>query len=117
VSGEHRLVAALRANAQAIGLGNVRMHAGPHGVATIGYSVLPLFWRQGFGTELAALLIGFAFSTLGAVEARATTLDDNVPSARVLEKIGFAVLEAGASEVDSRGDERQVTRWYLRRAA
>jgi len=117
LSGEHRFVAVLRTNAQAIGLGNVRKHAASSGVATIGYSVLPLLWRRGFGTELAALLVRFAFSTLGVVEVRATTLDDNAPSARVLEKIGFVVLEAGASELDSRGNERRVTRWYLRRAA
>ena len=43
--------------------------------------------------------------------------DENTASARVLEKLGFAVLEAEASETDSRGDERRVIRWYLRRPA
>ncbi len=88
-------------------------HRFGRGVATIGYSVLPAFWGQGFGTELAALLVEFATGTLGAPEVRATTLDDNPASARVLVKLGFTVLEVGASEVDSRGDERRVTRWFL----
>lgn len=113
--GEHRLVATLRRNDEPIGVGSVRMHAAPHGVASIGYSVLPAFWGDGFGTELAALLVEFAFGTLGALEVRATTLDENRASARVLEKVGFAVREAGACEVDSRGNERRVTRWCLRR--
>jgi RimJ/RimL family protein N-acetyltransferase len=59
----------------------------------------------------------FATGTLGVSEVRATTLDDNPASARVLEKLGFAALEAGATEVDSRGDERRVTRWVLHRVA
>ena len=83
------------------------------GVATIGYSVVPALWGQGFGTELAFLLVEFAASTLGAPEVRATTLDDNPASARVLQKLGFSVLEVGASEIDSCGDERRVTRGRL----
>jgi len=81
-------------------------------------SVVPTFWGQGFGTELAGLLVEFATGTVGAREVRATTLDGNPASTRVLEKLGFAAVEVGASEVDSRGDERRVTRWsLLRRSA
>ena len=98
-------------------MGSVRNHTKLPGVATIGYSVLPAFWGRGFGTELAALLVVFATGTLDALEVRATTLDDNAASGRVLEKLGFTVREVGASEVDSRGDERRVTRWFLQRAA
>jgi ribosomal-protein-alanine N-acetyltransferase len=116
-SGEHRFVAALRATDRPVGLGNIRLQTSTSGVASIGYSVLPAFWRQGIGTELAGLLVEFAFGTLDAIETRATTLDKNTASARVLEKLGFAVLEVKAREIDSRGDERRVTRWYLRRAA
>ncbi len=76
-----------------------------------------LIWNQGFGTELASLLVEFATGTLGAREVHATTLDDNPASARVLEKLGFTVREVGASEVDSRGCERRVTRWALQWAA
>jgi ribosomal-protein-alanine N-acetyltransferase len=113
--GDHRFGAALQTDGNLIALGSVRRHTERPGVATIGYSVLPAFWGQGFGTELAALLVEFATGALGAFEVRATTLADNPASARVLEKLGFMVLEAGASEVDSRGDERRVTRWFLHR--
>lgn len=109
--GDHRLGAALQTDGKLIGVGSVRGHAELRGVVTIGYSVLPAFWGQGFGTELAALLVEFATGPLGVPEVRATTLDGNLPSARVLQKLGFTVLQAGASEVDSRGDERRVTRW------
>ena len=56
-----------------------------------------------------------ATGTPGVREVRATTLDGNPASTRVLEKLGFAAVEVGASEVDSRGDERRVTRWFLLR--
>jgi RimJ/RimL family protein N-acetyltransferase len=112
--GDHRFGAALQTDGNLIALGSVRRHAELPGIATIGYSVLPAFWGQGFGTELAALLVEFAPGTLGVPEVRATTLDDNPASARVLQKLGFTILDVGASEVDSRGDERRVTRWFLR---
>jgi RimJ/RimL family protein N-acetyltransferase len=114
-SGEHRFVGVLRASDQPIGAGTVRAHAARGGMASIGYSILPAFWRQGIGTELARLLVEFSFGTLGAVEVRATTLHDNIASARVLEKLGFATLDEAARETDSRGAERRVIRWRLRR--
>ena len=113
--GDHRFGATLRADGRLIALGNVRAHIDAPGVASIGYSVLPAFWGRGLGTELAALLVKFAVAALGAVEVRATTLDDNAASVRVLEKLGFTALET-ASEIDSRGDERRVTRWILHRS-
>lgn len=113
--GDQQFGAALRAGGKLIALGSVRKHRGLAGTASIGYSVLPAFWGQGFGTELAALLVEFATGTLGVSEVRATTLEDNPASARVLEKLGFAALGVGATEVDSRGDERRVTRWFLHR--
>ena len=113
--GDHRFGAVLQTDGNLIAVGSVRRHTELPRVASIGYSVLPAFWGQGFGTELAALLVEFATGTLGALEVCATTLDDNPASARVLEKLGFTILEPGASEVDSRGDERRVTRWFLHR--
>jgi ribosomal-protein-alanine N-acetyltransferase len=112
-SGEHRFGAVLAADGRLIALGIVRQRAERPDEATIGYSVLPAFWGQGLGTELAALLVTFATATLGVSEVRATTLEDHHASARILQKLGFAVHEAGVAEIDSRGDERRVTRWVL----
>jgi RimJ/RimL family protein N-acetyltransferase len=113
--GERRFAAELQADGKAIGVGTVSWRAERFDVTTIGYSVLPAFWAQGYGTELASLLVEFAAGTLGAREIRATTLDDNPASERVLEKLGFTVVEARTTEVDSRGDERCVKRWVLYR--
>jgi ribosomal-protein-alanine N-acetyltransferase len=114
--GERRFAAELQMEGNVIGVGTVTWRAELSAIASIGYSVLPAFWGQGYGTELAALLVEFAAGTLGAHEIRATALDDNPASTRVLEKLGFTVLEA-ASETDSRGDERRVVRWVLYRQA
>jgi RimJ/RimL family protein N-acetyltransferase len=109
--GDHRL-GAMRGE-ELIGVGTVRMQADAPGVATIGYSLVPASWDQGFGTELAGLLIEYA-TLEGASEIRATTRDDNPASVRVLEKRGFEAVEVGVPEVDSRGDTHAVTRWVLR---
>ena len=97
-----------------VGLGTVRLQTGAI-VASIGYSVLPSFWGRGYGTELASLLSEFAHRRLGAGEIHATTLDDNVASIRVLQKLGF-VMASRDTESDSRGDTRAVSRWVLHTA-
>jgi RimJ/RimL family protein N-acetyltransferase len=112
---DSRFAGLLQTEGSIIAVGSVRTYPRLPGVASIGYAVLPAFWGQGFGTELAALLVEFATGTIGALEVRATTLDENPASAHVLEKLGFGVLEAGASEVDWRGEDRRVTRWSVRK--
>jgi len=112
--GEHRLGAARLVDGRLIALGTVRRRPGRPDVATIGYSILPAFWGQGLGTELASLLVTFARDQLGVGEVRATTLDDHIASARILQKVGFQIHRTGVAEIDSRGDERRVTRWVLR---
>jgi len=113
--GDYRFGAALRAGGRLIAVGSVGAHTEVPGGVSIGYSVLPEYWGRGLGTELAALLVKFAVAVLGVAEIRATTLDENPASARVLEKLGFAARGAGATEIDSRGVERRVTRWVLDR--
>jgi RimJ/RimL family protein N-acetyltransferase len=56
-AGDRRLGAVLVSDEQLIALGTVRRSAERPGVATIGYSVLPEYWGQGFGTGVATLLV------------------------------------------------------------
>ena len=109
--GEHRFVAVVEDTGRPVGLGIVRA---VEGIGTIGYSVLPSCWRQGVGTELARRLVELARGRLGCSEVRATTLDDNAASARILTKLGFMVVDDDARETDSHGDERRVVRWTRR---
>ena len=110
---EHRFGAVLVPSVRLVGLGVVRSSRERARVASIGYSITPAVWGQGFGTELARLLVAFATATLGAGEIRATTLDDHHASRRILEKLGFAIHQSGVEEADSRGEVRRVTRWVL----
>jgi RimJ/RimL family protein N-acetyltransferase len=45
---------------------------------------------QGIGTEMRAAMLHLAFAGLGAAEAVSGAFDDNVPSLRVSEKLGYA---------------------------
>ncbi len=58
-------------------------------VAEIGYSILSDLWGEGFGTEVADALMGFAFDRMGVQRVFARVLPQNVASAAVLQKIGF----------------------------
>lgn len=106
-----RFVATRRDDGKMIGFGTVLVSDdGPVRRASIGYAVLPACWGQGFATEVAGVLVRFA-TDVGCREVLATTLEENAASGRVLEKLGFTVAQADATETDSRDLARRVTRW------
>jgi RimJ/RimL family protein N-acetyltransferase len=55
----------------------------------IGYCFNRRYWGHGYATEAARALVEFGFSELGLHRISATCDPENVPSARVLEKIGM----------------------------
>ncbi|GAA1265900.1 GNAT family protein [Saccharothrix xinjiangensis] len=44
---------------------------------------------EGFGTEMRAAVLAFAFDHLGALTARSSAFDDNLPSLGVSRKLGY----------------------------
>jgi len=60
------------------------------GTVEIGYSVLPQFQSQGYATEMVRALIDWAFVQPGVARIVAETAEDNVPSMRLLSRLGFA---------------------------
>jgi ribosomal-protein-alanine N-acetyltransferase len=54
----------------------------------VGWTVVPERWGQGLATELGAAALQVA-ADLGLDDIVAFTLPDNVPSRRVMEKLGF----------------------------
>ena len=58
-------------------------------IAEIGYSILSDFWNQGFATEVADGLMGYAFNRIGVQRGFARVLPQNAASVRVLLKLGF----------------------------
>lgn len=55
----------------------------------IGYRLLKEHWGKGYATEGAEFLLQFGFEELKLKEIVGVTLPSNIPSKRVLEKIGL----------------------------
>lgn len=59
--------------------------------AEIGYLIHRDHWGKGYGTEIVALMTGFAFQSLHLHKVYAYVVDANIGSARILEKNGYAL--------------------------
>lgn len=57
--------------------------------ASLGYCLGKPAWGQGFATEAAGAMLGWAFDALDLNRVQAEADTRNAPSARVLEKLGF----------------------------
>ncbi|UFH57787.1 GNAT family N-acetyltransferase [Spirosoma sp. KNUC1025] len=76
-------------NRQPIGGCELTIHSDDPSMGTMGYVLNPLFWHQGYATEVSGGLLQFGVSQLGLHVIRATCDAQNVASIRVLEKSGF----------------------------
>ncbi|HEX4507902.1 MAG TPA: GNAT family N-acetyltransferase [Alphaproteobacteria bacterium] len=72
-------------------------------VGTLGYWLGEGFWGQGYATEAAKAVIGFAFDILKLSEVNASALPDNERSMRVLEKAGMTHIGRRAEDTVERG--------------
>jgi RimJ/RimL family protein N-acetyltransferase len=61
------------------------------GTARFGYWLGRAFWGRGVATEASRLLSDYALTVGGLRRIEATVFTENVASARVLEKSGFAL--------------------------
>ncbi|HEX6289282.1 MAG TPA: GNAT family N-acetyltransferase [Herpetosiphonaceae bacterium] len=77
------------------------------GTVEIGYGVLPAFQRRGYATEAARALVRWAFAQPQIEQIIAECLADNVPSIRVLQRLGMQPRPPAAP----------MLRWELRREA
>lgn len=68
----------------------------------LSYQFLPDWWSRGYATEAAAAIIDYAFSELQLPAVVAETQSANLPSCRMLEKIGMKlerkVIRFGAEQ-------------------
>lgn len=55
----------------------------------IGYSFLPKFWGQGIGSKAVKLIFDFAMKEIQFHSLFAQVLEVNIPSQRILQKLGF----------------------------
>jgi|HubBroStandDraft_6_1064221.scaffolds.fasta_scaffold615985_2 ribosomal-protein-alanine N-acetyltransferase len=61
----------------------------------LAYALLPEFWDQGLATEISTAILEMAFKTIGLTEVVCFTLTTNLPSRRVMEKVGFQFEREG----------------------
>lgn len=59
------------------------------GVVEIGYGIIPAYRQQGYATEAGRALIDWALAQPGVTRVTAECLYDNLPSIRVLERLGM----------------------------
>ena len=79
-----------RETGDAVGRGGLsRAHVGGRDEVEVGWAVMPARWGEGYATELGAASVRVAFELLDLPDVVAYTLPDNVPSRRVMEKLGF----------------------------
>ena len=60
-----------------------------HARAELGYWIGKPYWSQGFCTEAARAVLGYAFMARGVNRVQATHLSRNAASGRVLQKLGM----------------------------
>lgn len=72
-----------------VGLVPTRDHMPFEPCVEIGWRLRREFWNQGFATEAAAEVLRFAYSELGFSRVISITAKINVPSQRVMQKIGL----------------------------
>lgn len=72
-----------------IGLSVPRFEAHFTPCVEIGWRLAAAFWNRGLATEGARAVLRHAFGVLGLTEVVAFTAPANVPSRRVMEKIGM----------------------------
>ncbi|MBK7902058.1 MAG: GNAT family N-acetyltransferase [Proteobacteria bacterium] len=88
--GYGRFACVWKESGEVIGFSGVK-YVPEIGDTELGYRFLPEFWGKGLATEAGRASIEFARSDLGLLQLVAMVHPENVASARVLTKLGFAI--------------------------
>ena len=67
--------------------------------AQLGYIISPLYWGNGFGSEVLISAINYAFSELGLKVFFAEVDPNNISSESILEKCGFELVDCKKSDL------------------
>ena len=59
------------------------------GVSDVGFALLPEYWGSGFAFEAATAMVEYGRATLGIETIVGLTSHDNLPSIKVLKKLGM----------------------------
>lgn len=104
----YQLAVTLKTSGRLIGNCGVRVNDPDLREANIGYELASRYWGKGYATEAARAMLRFGFADLGMHRIWATTIAENIGSARVLEKLGMHL------EARQREKEWIKDRWHDR---
>jgi len=105
-------ICALRLPAREPGL-DEQERAEAAGLGILGYSVLPEHWGRGYAGESCARLVRYALEDLALSVLQASPRCDNLPSARVLLRLGFTLAEDGVEEQPLAGGPAHLVDRYV----
>lgn len=74
---------------QMMGMLSFKLTSLEYGIAEIGYRIHPDFQNQGLVTAATRLLLDYLFKVLKLHKVMATCVPENIPSWKVMEKLGF----------------------------
>jgi ribosomal-protein-alanine N-acetyltransferase len=84
--------------------------------AIMGYIINPLYWNNGYATEVAKALITFGFEKHNLVVIRGTCDNKNLASQRVLQKSGFVLEKIIPRDFVQKGILRDTCQYILVRS-
>ena len=93
-------------------IGLVSLAPRADGTAALSYWVAPAFWNAGYAGEAVEAVVDRT-RRLGLAALTAETFQDNLPSARVLTRAGFAFEGEGAAHSVARGAVAPTFRYRL----
>ena len=88
-----------------IGRTGVQYHRSWRHDPELGWSVDPDWWGRGIATEAGAACLEWAFGPLALPRVVSIAVEENLASRRVMEKLGFSLLET------KRDEELGLTLW------
>jgi RimJ/RimL family protein N-acetyltransferase len=86
----------------------------PDARALIAYSVLPAFWRQGFGTEAVGWMLGELHETEGVPIAEAVIDTENRASIALVVRLGFRLVATARNAAVLKGRRSDEYRFERR---
>lgn len=82
-----------RATGALVGRSGVAYHRAWPGDPEVGWGIDPDWWDRGLATEAGAACVRWAFEQLGLPRLVSITIEGNLASRRVMEKLGFRLHE------------------------
>lgn len=79
----------LKENDRVIGTAGFNEFVLRWGRGSIGYDILPAYWKRGYMTEALRAILNHSFTTLGLNRVEALVMPGNEASAQLLRKLGF----------------------------